>query len=833
MSRPAITSLRKTAVLRKAVLPTVLVLLALLAGSGSGTAHAQEAVPGPPTPTPPPAPTPIPASEIPLRAEQTAVELRALVMAAAPRDSVSKIEAAAEAQRKKIESLAATTKQQVAHGASRSQLDDLSNRWKREENTLDGWLATLQPRSSALESDLARIREITDVWTLTQASAAEQDLPPALRNAINAALAAAADARSVVSRRRDAVLTLQTDITGLKLDISDARIPVQDAIKEQRRNDLLPEQPPIWKVAIQPGRGAARFTERLRDRWTDNSVSIRSYVDEEPVRIPVHVAFFLAALGVLAVLSRWAARRAVGDESLQATARLLSRPLAAAVLLATLVDGWIHPTAPAAWRVHLGILSLLALLRLLPKMLSRRLGPAISVIVVLFILHRTLTHVPEDLLLFRVLLLGLSALAMGSLHLLARRLNAVKDPEHPTWSRTIILACRAGAVMMAVAVVANIIGNVSGAGVLTSGLLTSVFTALVVWVGAVVVRGAEAVILRTEVAQRLNMVRKNAANIRAVTGKLVRFAAIALWAVYTLAGFRILEPVAGFVGKLFKFKISVGSFSISPLGFVPVLVAMWLTFKISKLVRFTLETDVMPRVELPRGVPSTISKIAHYIILLIGFFVVVAMLGLDFGKLAIILGALSVGIGFGLQNVVNNFISGLILLFERPIKEGDRIDLGTTSGVVRKIGMRASVVETWQGADVIVPNATLISSELVNWTLQDEVRRIDIQVGVAYGTDPERVLALLLEVARQHRDVLADPKPFAMFVRFGANSLDFELRAWAGGDFLRVGSELRVAVSRALREAGIEIPFPQVDLHLKGGFPEGTRLVAPENESEP
>jgi small-conductance mechanosensitive channel len=104
---------------------------------------------------------------------------------------------------------------------------------------------------------------------------------------------------------------------------------------------------------------------------------------------------------------------------------------------------------------------------------------------------------------------------------------------------------------------------------------------------------------------------------------------------------------------------------------------------------------------------------------------------------------------------------------------------------------------------------------------------------VAYGTDPERVLALLLEVARQHRDVLADPKPFAMFVRFGANSLDFELRAWAGGDFLRVGSELRVAVSRALREAGIEIPFPQVDLHLKGGFPEGTRLVAPENESEP
>ncbi|PWB78811.1 MAG: hypothetical protein C3F15_00740 [Holophagae bacterium] len=829
MSRPAITSASQLVVLRKAVLPTVLVLVALLACPWRGTAHAQEAGPSAPTATPTPAPTPIPPAEIPLRAEQTAVELRTLVLAAAPRDSVSKIESAAAEQEAKVKALAATTKQQVAHGASRSQLEDLSKRWLREEATLDGWLNTLQARSATLETDLARIRQISELWTLTRDSAAEQDLPPAPRNAIDAALASASDAKSVVSRRRDAVLTLQTEITGLKLDISDAQIPLRDAIKEQRRNALLPEQPPIWKVAIQHERGAAKLTQRVRDRWADIFASIRFYVDEEPVRVPLHIVFFLVALGVLVALSRWAARRAVGDESLQATARLLSRPLAAAVLLATLVDAWIHPTAPDAWRNLLNILALLALLRLLPRMLTRRLGPAIYLIVVLSILRHTLNVVPDDLLLYRILLLGLSALSMTSLLWLARRLNAVKDPEHPHWSRTIILACTIGAGLMVVAVIANILGAVTLADIVTDGLLNSVFTALLLWVGAVVVRGSEAVLLRTEFARRLNMVRSNAANIRAVTGKLVRFAAIALWAVYTLAGFQILAPVTAFIAKLFKFKISLGHLGFSPLSIVLVVVAVWATFKISRLVRFVLETDVMPRVELPRGVPATISKITHYIILLIGFFVVVGMLGLDFGKLAIIVGALSVGIGFGLQNVVNNFISGLILLFERPIKEGDRIDLGTTSGVVRKIGMRASVVETWQGADVIVPNATLISSELVNWSLQDEVRRIDIPVGVAFGTDPDRVLDLLLGIARQHPDVLADPEPFAMFVRFGANSLDFELRVWAAVDFLRVGSELRVAVNRALKDAGIEIPFPQVDLHLRSGIPEGTRLVAPKD----
>lgn len=805
-------------------------ILVLVSAFSSLPALAQEAAPAEPTPTP--APTPIPAAEIPLRSEQAAVELRALVMAAAPRDAVSKIEAGAEEQREKVRELAATTEQQVAHGASRAQLDDLSRRWLREEATLDNWLSTLQARSVALESDLVRIRQITELWSLTRDSAAEQDLPPALNSAIKTALETAADARTVVSRRRDAVLTLQTEITGLKLDISDAQIPLRDAIKEQRRNALLPEQPPLWKVDIQPERGATKLGQRVHDRWVDTLSSIRSYVDDEPARVVLHVVLFLIGIVILAVLSRWAARRAVDDDSLQAAARLLSRPLAAAVLLTALVDGWVHPTAPEAWRRMLEVLSLLALLRLLPRMLSKRLGPAIYLIIVLFILQHTLTLVPEDLPLFRVVLLGLSAVTMASLLWLARRLGEVKDPQHPNWSRSIIRACKIGAGLMAAAIIGNLLGTVFLADTLTDGLLSSVFTALLLWVGAVVVQGAEGVLLRTEAARRLNMVRSNADQVRSATGKLVRVVAIALWAWFTLSGFRILEPVAKVSARLAAVKIGLGDFKFSPMTVLTVAFAVWLIFKLARLVRFVLETDVFPRVELPRGVPSTVSKITTYIILTIGFFVVVGMLGLDLGKVAIIAGALSVGIGFGLQNVVNNFVSGLILLFERPIKEGDRIELGTTSGLVRKIGMRASVVETWQGADVIVPNATLISSELVNWTLKDEVRRIEIPVGVAYGTDPERVLGLLIEVARRHPDVLEDPVPFAHFVRFGESSLDFELRVWTGVDFLRVGSELRVAVNRALADAGIEIPFPQRDLHLKGGFPEGTRLVAPQNESE-
>lgn len=829
MSVPHLTARRRRRGHAMTLPPAVIVLLALLSGPCSLGVHAQEPATAAPSPTPTPAPTPIPAAEIPLRAEQTAVALRQLIAAAAPRDSVAQIEAAAAMQREQLATLATASTQQLAHGASRSQLEDLERRWLREEATLDAWLTTLQARSAAIEADLARAREIGELWKLTQASADEQDLPAALRNTINDALNAAATARAAVTRRRDAVLTLQTEVTGIKLDIREAQVPIREAIAKHRRNALLPGQPPIWKVSLHPAPGAGDLAQRIRERSADQRMSIRSYADEEHGRLLFHAVLFVVALVVLSVVSRWAARQAIDDGSLQAAARLLGRPLAAAVLLSTLLAGWIHPAAPKAWYDLLGVLQLIALLRLLPRMLPKGLGPGIYLIVILFILKHTLALVPEDLLLYRGVLLGLSAVSLGSLLWLSRRLSAAKDVAHPIWHRAIIRACWIGAALTAAAFLANVVGSVALADTLTDGLLNSVFTALMVWVGAVLVQGAEAVILRTNAARRLNMVRSSAARIRLVTGKLVRVAAIALWAWFTLAGFRILEPIANVAARLAEVKIGFGDFKFSPMTILTVAIAAWLIFKLSRFVRFVLETDVMPRVELPRGVPTTISRITTYIILTIGFFFLVGLLGLDLGNVALIAGALSVGIGFGLQNVVNNFVSGLILLFERPIKEGDIVELAAVSGVVGKIGMRASIVRTWQGADVIVPNATFISSEIVNWTFRDESRRIDIPVGVAYGTDPERVIDLLREVARRHPEVLPDPQPSVLFVRFGESSLDFELRAWAGADYLRVGSELRVAVNRALNDAGIEIPFPQRDLHLKTGFPEGVDLDNPKD----
>jgi potassium efflux system protein len=201
----------------------------------------------------------------------------------------------------------------------------------------------------------------------------------------------------------------------------------------------------------------------------------------------------------------------------------------------------------------------------------------------------------------------------------------------------------------------------------------------------------------------------------------------------------------------------------------------------------------------------------------------------------VIAGGLGVGIGFGLQGAVNNFVSGLILLFERPLHVGDAVQLPAQNlwGEIRRIGIRASVIRTWEGAEVIVPNGQLIADSVTNWTLTDRRRRVEIDVGVQYGTDAQRVLDLLVEVGRGHSRVLDEPEPNALFLGLGDSSLDFRLRTWIA-DFdhgLSVRSELAVAIQRALAEAGIGVPFPQRDLHLRTVSPDAASEIGREARS--
>jgi small-conductance mechanosensitive channel len=237
---------------------------------------------------------------------------------------------------------------------------------------------------------------------------------------------------------------------------------------------------------------------------------------------------------------------------------------------------------------------------------------------------------------------------------------------------------------------------------------------------------------------------------------------------------------------------------------------------LSSFIRFVLREDIYQRVGVERGLSYAISRLLHYTILGLGFALGVAALGVNLTQVSILIGAFGVGIGFGLQSVVNNFVSGLILLFERPIHVGDTIQVGDLLAEVRRIGIRASTVRTKQGADIIVPNAQLITERVTNWTLSDRLRRIDLPVGLNYGCDPRKAIELLEAVARRQPNVLQHPAPRCLLIGYGDSSINFQLRAWTDqfDDWQLISSDLASAVYDAVIEAGLQFPFPQREVRL-------------------
>ena len=299
---------------------------------------------------------------------------------------------------------------------------------------------------------------------------------------------------------------------------------------------------------------------------------------------------------------------------------------------------------------------------------------------------------------------------------------------------------------------------------------------------------------------------------------------VVLWGAFFMLLVNIWDFDGGFLTQLKNYIVNgfeLGDYRIIPVKIIWAVVLFSALLVVSGWIKCQLEKQWLEVFNINSGARDAVVTISGYIMFLIAVLIGLSAAGFDFGNIAIIAGALSVGIGFGLQNIVNNFVSGLILLFERPIRKGDWVEVGTTAGYVKNIQIRSTLIRTFDNSDVIVPNSELISNQVTNWMLSSKKGRAIVPVGVAYGSDVEKVKEILLQIAADNDKLIHGDNrwsPNVLFRAFGASSLDFELRVFLKEVSGRLGviSDINFAINKAFKEASIEIPFPQQDVYVRG-----------------
>ena len=283
-----------------------------------------------------------------------------------------------------------------------------------------------------------------------------------------------------------------------------------------------------------------------------------------------------------------------------------------------------------------------------------------------------------------------------------------------------------------------------------------------------------------------------------------------------------VEELLSWLKTTWNFELfHLGDSPFTTRTFILLILSLFLLFYISSKIRKVLVNKIFPRYNLDIGISQSIATILRYVLIVIGLIIIFQTTGIDLSAIGLLVGALGVGIGFGLQSITNNFISGLIILFERPIKIGDRIEVDDLAGNIIEISARATTIITNDNIAVIVPNSDIINSRVINWSHNNRIIRLNFPVGVSYNEDPEKIRKILTEVAIANPGILSTPKPYILFEGFGDSSLNFNVLVWTTEYIDRpkiLRSELYYEIFAKFKEHNVEIPFPQRDIHLKSGF---------------
>lgn len=758
----------------------------------------------------------IPLPQIADRAHELNRMLRDINTGLAPRADLLNTSREADAHAAEIRERARETKDLLSDNPMPMELEDEHRYWRSRSDeyrtrrkVLAALAAKFQGQIETLDNQLP---EWEATWDRIQGSSGISSVLEQVLKGLEAIRVT----RSQVREQLNSVLTVQNQLSQQDQQVSDILVLILEVRERELSHLLEPDSRPLWAVSErrQFNQTAGLVFYRSFDR---SLAAAREFLRTHKLgAFGLLISYLLALFGVCKL--RLYVNNRIRTEVPPSALRVMNTPFSVALLLVLLLTAWYGGSAPLGMTFIFYLLFVIPVLRLFVPMLAPRLRGLIYMLAASYTVAGLyqLVQLPIQLKreLHAVIVLA-TLLGFGWLMIVS---SARHNERHSTQDRAAVilkLSVRLSFLLLTASLIANIAGYVPLSQVLSLTLLVGPFMAAALYCAARILTLLLTTVLRTPLINSIPDL--NVDTVERWAGRFLTLSVLFLWVRAMLHLLTIYDQAKGIVSDLFQRPIGFEKVNFTLAGVLSVVVILLAGYILANALTFFLKNFVLTRWRLKRGVPYAISKVTYYACLLLVGLAALSATGVELNKFTVLTGAFGVGLGFGMQNIVNNFVSGLILIFERPIHVGDIVDVGGLEGRVRRIGARSSTVVTFQGAEVIVPNSNLLSNQLINWTLSSQLRRIDIPVRAAYGTDPEKLTKLLVSVAESHPGVVLQRPPEAFFRGFGESALNFELRFWSAQQdaWFQLQSDVSIAVAKALREAGIEIPFPQRDLHVR------------------
>ena len=699
---------------------------------------------------------------------------------------------------------------------SRPDLDTLrtlENNWKVLGQQLPDWKRNLAIRVTRLDEELDQLEQTKAAWHATVDAAGLAGLPAELLMSAQSTVESIKTTQDALHKRRSEVVALQNAVTRQDARVREALDLLSAARVRTVSTILVQDSPPIWSPEV-TGRLGPVMAYDIVASSAAQVEALGAYLQRQPAKLLSPIVFFLIFYLVLSRAHRWVRTR----ESAEVTTAdftpalmILQSPVATAVLLSVVATRNLDPSAPRLLTAGLGAIALIPAIALMRRLVEPYLWPILNALVGFYFVDQLRAITVTIPLLARMMLLleglvGLIFLAWFSKigHIRLRRATAT---EH---SNRIDLFVQIFAISLVSAALANVLGYVALANLISNGLLGAAYIGIIFYGLLKVIEGLLVILLQLRPLSLIRSVRLHNPVFQRRIMRIFRVLACWLWALMVLDLLGLRETTTTSLTNLLKAPIGFGNFSFSLGPLLGCILVIYITVLLSRFTRFVLTEDIFPRLNLSKGVPYTVTTTAHYTILVVGILTALAVAGVDTTKFTVVAGALSVGIGFGLQNIVNNFVSGIILLMERPVNVGDTVKLGEHQGELRRIGLRSSLLVIGDGSQVIVPNTDLINQRVVNWTKAGITRRCELKFGITLGASAETALAIMAKVAEKNPGVLKSPPPACYLVGFNGRAVEMQLLAWVEDHrkLARVRSELAVEITSQLREAGIELIAP-------------------------